>query len=139
MAISANESIPVYGQSALKPNIDGNMQDISETFQVSATANNRRVRGPTKGGRITFHFFNETASGATSALTIGYSNLPNPDVTNDNHWVDSGIAPIVMTTTATGTIQLLDKVYAQWVRFKPTVVTSAGKGWLWVRTEGTQR
>jgi hypothetical protein len=136
MTIATNTSVPVYGKASQQATDGPALQAISETFAVSATANNRRVKGPKKGGRATVHFFNETASGASSALSIGYSNLPDPDPTVDAHWVDSGITPIVMTTTATGTFTSISGVQAQWIRFKPSVVTTAGKGWLWYDAEG---
>ena len=140
MSILSTIAIPVYGKAATQPYSGDTMQAISETFQVSGTANNRMVRGPKKGGRISIHFFNETASGASSTITVQYSNLPNPDPTNDNHWSgnDATFGSVVMTSTATATYFTIDKVFAEWVRFKPNVQTSAGKGWLWYRAEGDE-
>jgi hypothetical protein len=138
MAISSTVTIPVYGMASQKATTGEALQTVSETLLVSATANSRRAKGPKKGGRWTFHFFNETASGGGSTLSFGYSNLPDPDPTNDAHWVDSGITAIVLTTTATGTFTATANVEAQWIRFKMNVATSAGKVWGWYNAEGLE-
>ena len=70
-----------------------------------------------------------TASGATSALSFDYSNLPDPDPENDEHWEGSGISNIDLTAVAQTLVSGTTPV--QWVRVKPAVATSAGTIWAW--------
>ena len=76
----------------------------------------------------------------TSALTLWYSNLPNPDPTVDSDWVqDTTFTTIDLTVAATSYFVNVGNVNAEWVRVKPSVVTSAGTGiYVWVRSEGVE-
>lgn len=106
---------------------------VGET--ISATTS-RRMKGPQRNGHYSFHGKVTSAFGATSTLTIWYSNLPNPDGTSDADWVqDTSIAAIDLTST-NGFFQAVGNVCAEYVRFKVTRNTSDGALWLFVRSEG---
>lgn len=94
------------------------------------------MKGPKGSGNWSAHIGNLVASGATSALTVWYSNLPEPDVTNDAHWVqDIGIAAVDLTAVANTMISKAGCA-AEWIRFKPAVAASGGTMFLWYRAEG---
>jgi hypothetical protein len=140
MSYIGSDAIRIYGcaDQQTRSHSDPNSQTVPETLTVSATANARKFKGPKRNGHLSIQWTNVTASGATSAATVWYSNLPEPDPTVDAHWwQDTGITSIDLTTTATVTFVNLGNVFAEWVRIKPNVVTSAGTAYCWVRVEGS--
>ena len=131
----------IYGGAA---DTDGRQQASDttqrqpETLQVSATANARMFKGPKANGHWSMFFRNVTASGATSTLTIWYSNLPNPDPTSDADWVqDASIAAVDLTAVG-NTMLNVGNVNAEWIRVKPVCVTTAGTCFAYIRSEGEQ-
>lgn len=102
---------------------------------VHATSNARKFKGPKNGGRWSAHVNVTAASGATSAMTFGYSNLPDPDPAVDAHWKDSGVTSIDLTATGV-TFVMKSDVCAEWIRCFPVVVTSAGAMYVWTRVDG---
>lgn len=132
-----------YGVSSIEDERNRSTNETSqaqaETLSVSATANNRRFRMPRGGGHFSLHTRVGSASGATSALTVWYSNLPNPDVTDDTHWVqDTSITAIDLTVANTTYFHNVGNVYAEWIRIKPVVASSAGTMYQWLRVEGAE-
>lgn len=125
----------VYGgpsDQASKASVNTAGQAVPEALAVSTTLNNRRFKGPARAGNGTLHWFTATPSGATSSGTLDVSNLPDPDPMNDAHWAPSGLGPIDLTTTATATLIKFTGVYVEWIRVKPSVVTTAGSVWAFV-------
>lgn len=112
------------------------VQLVGETLAISATANARRFKGPKDGGHFSLFFRNLGASGATSALTLWYSNLPDPDPTDDTHWVqDTTFTTIDLTVANTSYFYNIGNVFAEWFRIKPVVAASAGALVCWARIE----
>lgn len=68
-------------------------QNKEETF---AATTSRVMKGPRVGGHFSFHAkVGAGAGGPAGALTVWYSNLPNPNPDTDADWVqDSAIASI---------------------------------------------
>lgn len=111
-------------------------QLLGETLTVSATANARRFKGPKRGGHFSLFTRNLGASGATSLLTLWYSNLPDPDPAVDSHWVqDAAFTAIDLTVADTSYFHNVGNVYAEWIRVKPVVASSAGALVQWMKTE----
>lgn len=139
MSINTAVSLLIYGgtpgDQAARASTNPSTQTQGETLAVNSYG--RRARGPRKGGRFSFHGAAPSAGGAGSQLTIGYSLLPDPDPTLDAHWVDSGIAPIVLTTTTPFLTPVTDKV-VEWVRYKVVIATSGGTFWLYHLAEGRE-
>jgi hypothetical protein len=110
-------------------------QDRPETLPVGTT---RRVfKGPTKQGHWSFHCNVTTGGGATSTLKFYYSDLPNPDLTNANHWKDSGIAAVDLSV-AGATFGNQADVFPEWIKAEAVVATSPAAGWMYVRSEGVE-
>lgn len=125
----------VYGgpsDQASRSSVNTAGQAVPENLQISTTLNNRRFKGPARAGNGTLHWFNSAPSGATSAGAIDVSNLPDPDPMNDTHWAPSGLTAIDLTTTATSTLVKFTGMYVEWIRVKPSVVTTAGAAWAFV-------
>lgn len=107
-------------------------QAIAETLAVGTTY--RVFPGPCPGGHAwSYHVSPVSAAGATSKLEFFYSNLPKPDPTNADHWVESGVSDIALdaTTDAFGTV--ITEAPA-WIMAKATVVDTTGTVWAYVRT-----
>lgn len=116
----------------------GNPSDQAVGEVLAVTTTSRRVKGPRKNGHFSYHLSVTEASGGASALTIWYSNLPNPDPDNDAHWVqDTTIGSIALTATATffGNV---GNVNAEWVRYKAVVAGDTASAFLWHRAEGSE-
>lgn len=120
------------GDQAARSSVNTAGQAVPEALQISTTANNRRFKGPARAGNGTLHWFNSTPSGATSSATIDVSNLPDPDPAVDAHWAPSGLGPIDLTTSATASLIKITGLFVEWMRVKPSVVTSAGTVWAFV-------
>lgn len=140
MSINTSASIMIYGGSATgdqpaRAATNPTVQKIGELLAVATYG--RRARGPRKGGRFSLHGAMTGAAGAGSALTIGYSNLMDPDPTVDGDWVDSGIAPIVLTST-TPFMSLATDRLVEWVRYKVVIGTTSGSLWLYHLAEGRE-
>ncbi len=115
-------------------NVEANGQTLAETLAVGTTA--RRFRGPKANGHFSIHARVASAAGATSVLTFWYSNLPDPDVDTEGHWVqDTGIADIDLTSVATNFVNV-GNVNAEWIRAKAVVATTTGTAYMYTRVEG---
>lgn len=127
------------GDQAARAQLGTSNQSELETLTVSATANARSFKGPQRNGHFSMHIRNGTASGATSNLTLWYSNLPNPDPAVDTDWVqDTTFTTIDLTVANTSYFINVGNVNAEHVRLKPNVATSAGSMYAWVRVEGVE-
>ncbi len=80
------------------------VQAIGEVLPVHATANARRFRGPGANGMWSAHVVVTAVAGATSALTVWYSNLPDPDPTVDAQWSEVTAITDVDLTALGGTM-----------------------------------
>lgn len=139
MSINTSVSVLVYGgpgdQAHRSGGTNPSAQVVGEPLPVASYG--RRVKGPRRNGNYSFHAAASAAGGAGSALSIWYSNLPNPDPDVDAHWVDSGITPIVLTST-TPFLQTITGKPVEWIRYKVTIATSQGSVWLWHTGEGRE-
>lgn len=139
MALTNSTVKRIYGGAADqggRNTADNTTQRVPELLVVSATANARMIKGPKNNGHFSFFLRNVAASGATSAFTVWYSNLPDPDPTSDADWVqDTSITSIDLTLVANNFVNV-GNVNAEWIRFKPVVVTSAGTMFMFTRVEG---
>lgn len=138
MSLHTSTAELVYGQSDAEARRHFNnpsAQLVGETLSVGTL--NRRVRGPRFGGVYAFHGAMTSAGGAGSVLNIGYSLLPDPDPTNNGHWVDSGITPIVLTST-TPFLTITPSRVVEWIRYQIVIGTSPGAGWLYHAAEGRE-
>lgn len=111
-------------------------QADAETMAVGTI--NRVFKGPQgTGGFWSYHVKMASAAGATSAMKFYYSNLPNPDATNADHWVDSGITGVDLTAT-TAVFATKTGVFCEWIKAEATIANSGGTGWAWVRVGGVE-
>src|SRR5678816_372296 len=84
----------------------------------------RAFMGPKAVGHLSLHVFVDSAGGATSAMTVWYSNHPNPSLSTDNDWVqDTTIGTIDLTLTG-GKFFNVGNIYPEWVMIKAVVATS---------------
>lgn len=97
----------------------------------------RAFIGPKVNGHFSLHVFVDSAGGATSAMTVWYSNHPNPSLASDNDWVqDTTIGTIDLTVTG-GKFFNVGNVDPEWVMIKSVVVTSNASLRAFARVEGT--
>lgn len=100
-------------------------QMVPETLAVGT--HRRVIPGPAGNcGQPWWGYFIDmvTAGGATSALNIFYSWLPNPDPTDATHWEASGITALDMSLTTDVAATVVDKAPC-WIKFEAVVATSA--------------
>lgn len=139
MSVNLGVSVLVYGgatgDQASRAVTNPSVQVTGEVLPVATYG--RRVRGPRRNGNFSFHGAASSAGGAGSQLTVEYSLLPNPDETNAAHWVDSGIAPVVLTAT-TPFLQSVAAKHVEWIRYKIVIGTSQGSVWLYHLGEGRE-
>lgn len=97
----------------------------------------RNFMGPKANAHFSLHTFVDSAGGATSNMTVWYSNHPNPSVASDADWVqDATIGSIDLTLTG-GKFTNVGNVDAEWVMLKAIVATSNASVRAFVRVEGT--
>lgn len=123
------------GTQALRSVTDAQGQLLGET--VAATTS-RRFMGPSKGGRGSAHLV--IGAGITGSVTVWYSNLPDPDETNDAHWFQdaSSSATVTLSGSAVNSFLAWGNVMASYVRIKVTVSGGSGTVVCWTRAEGDQ-
>ena len=104
---------------------------------VSASTGRRTV-GVVKGGRFSAHLV--IGSGITGSVTVWYSNLPDPDETNDAHWVQDTNAQsqVTLSGAAVNAFLAASGVIAAYWRVKVTVTSGSGTVVCWTRQEGDQ-
>lgn len=138
MSLNLGVSVLIYGgqgDQAGRSGINSSAQLLGEALAVGTYG--RRARGP-RGhlAQFTAHYAMSSAAGAGSAMTVWYSNLPNPDPDTDGHWVqDTVIGSLALTATTPALIVGTNKMY-DWVRYKVVIGTSQGSLWLYHRAEG---
>lgn len=96
----------------------------------------RKIMGPKINGLFSIQTFVDSAGGATSAMTIFYSNHPNPSIASDADWVDSGITALDLTSTA-GKFTKVTGTNPEWIMLKVVIVTSNASIRVFTRVEGT--
>lgn len=137
-AVTHSDVMRTFGGDAATStasNAEPRTQGVTETLAVGTTR--RRFRGPKKNGHICIETLVDGAGGATSAMTVWYSNVPDPDVANDNDWVqDTTVGTIDLTVTG-AKLQNIGNVFSAWVMIKAVVATSTANVRQFVRVEGT--
>lgn len=104
-----------------------------ETLAVATTS--RKIKGPQVNGHYSFFYRITEASAGASAMTVWYSNLPEPDETIDSHWdQDLTIGSIALTAIASG-FKTIGNVFPEWIRFKCVVAGDTADLVLWAKTE----
>ena len=104
---------------------------------ITATTS-RKTKGPQLNGHYSYHAIVGAGSSPVGTLTIWYSNLVDPDETNDAHWVqDAAIASLDLSVVA-NTFVNVGNVNAEHVRFKVTRTSGTINLVLWVRSEGVE-
>lgn len=117
------------------PNQSPAAQLSGETLPVATPSTCRKIKGPQSGGHLSFFGRVTEASAGASALTVWYSNLPEPDETNDAHWVqDTTIGSIALTSIASF-FNTVGNVFAEWIRFKTVVAGDTADLVLWAKVE----
>lgn len=139
MSINQSSAIRIFGgdgsPEALALN-NPSSQANGEALAVGTHA--RKARGPRRSGQFSAHIGVTAAAGATSALSIWYSNMPNPDPDNDAHWVeDTTITPVDLAATGNSFLNV-GNVNAEWIRYKATIAASGGDLFLYHRAEGVE-
>ncbi len=140
MAINQTLAVRVFGgattdQSA-RASSNPSDQVVGEVLPVATTS--RMVKGPRRGAHFSYHLGVTELSAGASAITVWYSNLPYPDVTNDAHWVqDTTIGSLALTGVAQffGNV---GNVNAEWVRYKAVVAGDTASVFLYHRAEGSE-
>lgn len=84
-----------------------------------------------------YHIDVVSVGGASSALNILYSWLPNPDPTDATHWEASGITALALTATTDVSATIIDKAPA-WIMFEAVVLTSACTLFGYARASGVE-
>lgn len=140
MGLNKSLAVRVFGGATTDQatRASGNTSDqaVGEVLAVATTS--RKVKGPRRNGHFSYHLSVTEASGGASALTVWYSNLPDPDPDVDAHWVqDTTIGSIALTATATffGNV---GNVNAEWVRYKAVVAGDTASAFLYHRSEGSE-
>lgn len=126
--------MPSGDQQVQQGNYSAQNQGIAEVL-VPATYR-RMIEGPRGTGHFSLNVFVDSAGGAASALTVFYSNLPNPSLANDNDWTASTV--ITSTDlTVPGPVFKQDVVMAEWIMVKVVVAVSNASIRAIVVREGT--
>lgn len=116
-----------------------NLNAVNQVQAESLTADTyRMMRGPRQNGHLSAHIIVGAGSspGAGSALTVWYSNLPDPDPTNAAHWVQDTSISSVDLTVAANTFLNVGNINAEYVMFKAHVVSGTVALVLFARAEG---
>lgn len=109
----------------------------TQVENVAATTS-RKMKGPQRNGHFSYHLSVAAGSSPVGTLTVWYSNLPDPDETNDAHWVqDTSIASVDLSVVA-NTFVNVGNVNAEHVRFKVTRSSGTIALYLWARVEGVE-
>jgi hypothetical protein len=116
------------------PLLNPSDQVVPETVAAGAT-HRRVVMGPLgDGAHWSYHVRITTAGGATSSVKAFYSNLPDPDPTNADHW---GAAEFTIDGAVAATsIATLGSKSPAWIKLEAQAVTSAMSLWGYVRVNG---
>lgn len=113
---------------------DVNNAGVPETVAVGT--DRRRIKGPKKNGHFSLQTFVDGAGGATSAMTVWYSNHPDPSLASDADWVqDTTIGTIDLTITGTKMFNA-GNVFSEWIMLKAVIATSTANIRAFVRVEG---
>lgn len=135
--IRTSNTIKVFGgtgDQASRASDSTASQDDGEV--VATTGVSRRVKGPRKFGHYSFHTrITETAVGG--ALTVWYSNLPNPDVDTDAHWVQDTVIGSIVLTGVASFFQNVGNVHAEWIRYKVLPTGDSASLYLYHQSSGT--
>jgi len=147
MALQNEEIVEVYGGQVSRQNgagvsgqasgLESNLQGLTEVLAVGTT---RRVfRGPKINGRFSLQTIVDVAGGAGTAMTLFYSNLPNPSLASDNDWAAAPAGDFTAPAiTGTGNFwNTVNNADPMWVMVKIVVATSTANMRVLARVEGT--
>ena len=104
---------------------------------ITATTS-RKTKGPQRNAHLSYHGVIGAGSAPSATLTVWYSNLPDPDETNDAHWVQDTTIAAQSLNAAGSFFGNLGNVNAEHVRFKVTYTSGTINLVLWVRSEGVE-
>lgn len=121
---------------ALRASPSASTQMVPEVLPVATTS--RKFKGPQRNGHFSVHIMCTEAGAGGSGVTVWYSNLPEPDVTNDAHWVQDATIGTVALTAAANFFLNVGNVHAEWVRLKSVVVGDTASVVVWARCEGIE-
>lgn len=132
------QSVRVFGgptDQGSKASMSPASQALGET--VSTAGVSRRARGPRKNGNFSYHL-RVTEASAGGAVTVTYSNLPDPDVTNDAHWF-ADAAPISHVLTGVATFgAVITGHHVEWIRYKVLPTGDSADVYLYHNAEGVE-
>ena len=113
-------------------------QGIGEVLPVATYR--RMIPG---GGRntslVSVHSIVDATFGATSAMTIWSSDLPNPSLASDADWVDTGTTPVDLTVSGGKMSVVGVGAFAQWVMIKVVSATSQGTLRVFAKVSGEEK
>lgn len=119
------------GDQLARSSAGANHQTIPELLTATTS---RVTTGPqgTSANAYSFHAIVAAGTAPVGTLTVWYSNLPNPDPTNDAHWVqDTGVTAIDLAVVA-NTLKTVN-ASAMHIRFKVLVTSGTISLILWVK------
>lgn len=108
--------------------------NVSETLAVGTVR--RLAAGPKINSRFSLHVFVDSAGGATSAMTVWYSNHPNPSLATDNDWVQDTVIGTIDLTVTGGKFINVGNVDTEYIMVKAVVATSTANVRVFYRAEG---
>jgi hypothetical protein len=116
-----------------------NLNTVNQLQAESITATcARMMRGPRANGHMSAHIIVGAGSSPVGTLTVGYSNLPDPDPANDAHWVpDANVSSVDLSVVA-NTFLNLGNIDAEYARFKVTYTSGTISLIVFVRAEGLE-
>ena len=136
--INYSNAIKVFGGQGDQASRAGNSTASQDDGEVVTTAGiSRRVKSPRANGHFSYHA-RVTEASAGGAITVWYSNLPNPDVDTDDNWVqDTTIGSLVLTGVASffGNV---GNVFAEWIRYKVLPTGDNASVYIYHRAEGVE-
>lgn len=130
-----NNVIRIYGGDGT-----GDAEPSTQARPETLTAGQvyrRRFLGPKAGGRYSLHVLVDTQGGASSAATVWYSNLPDPDLTSDNDWVQDSVVGTIDLSAAGGVFKSVANEDPEWVMVKAAPLVSNAAIRVFARVEGT--
>lgn len=128
-----NPSGDVSVQQAASPT----NQNVTEVLPVATYR--RAVMGPKTNSRFSIQVIVDSVGGLASALTVWYSNLPNPSTSSDADWVQDLVVGAIdlTTTTSVGKYLAVKDIDTEWVMIKVSVAVTPASIRCFYRAEGT--
>lgn len=125
------------GANGERADYNPNRASSLATENITATFS-RKFKGPTRTGHGSLHFIS-TSAALVATMTFWVSNMPDPDETNDAHWVAVTAPASINLAASQNTYVVLPDMtgvqgagwYPEWIRAKITFTSGAGTivGW----------